>query len=349
MFAGENEIQRDELWWLHEGNRAIRVGDWKLVAAADQPWELFDLSTDRAETQNLADMNPAKVRELERAWMKRFEEFRQLAIKDAPAEPAKKKPTPAKALILPGETFLVQGRPAFIMLPPKDKRQEPQPWVLYAPTLPAYPDQHEKWMHEQFLAAGVAVAGIDVGESYGSPRGRELWSAFYHEMTKNRGYAEKPCLLGRSRGGLWVTSWAVENPEKVAGVAGIYPVFDFRTYPGLERAAPAYKLTPQELEAAIAHYNPVERIDVLAKVPIPAFLIHGDQDTVVPFHENSAAFVRCYWDHGTGSAVELIVAEGQGHDFWEGFFRCQPLVSFVIAHAQKGAVQPQQKEPAGDR
>src|SRR5690349_6460584 len=72
-----------------------------------------------------------------------------------------------KELILPGESFLVEGRPAFILRLDAGKRSNPQPWVFYAPTLPSYPDVHEKWMHEQFLEAGVAVAGIDVGESYG--------------------------------------------------------------------------------------------------------------------------------------------------------------------------------------
>src|SRR5262249_34214384 len=86
-----------------------------------------------------------------------------------------------KVLILPGERLTVAGRPAFIFLPPEAKRSSPQPWVMYAPTLPAYPDSHEKWMHEQFLEAGIAVAGIDVGEAYGSPKGREGLTALYRE------------------------------------------------------------------------------------------------------------------------------------------------------------------------
>ena len=121
------------------------------------------------------------------------------------------------------------------MLPTDKKRTKPQPWVLYAPTLPGLPDQHEKWMHERFLDAGIAVGGIDVGESYGSPRGRELFTAFYREMTNQRGWALKACLLCRSRGGLWVTNWAADHPDKVAGLAGIYPAFDLLTYPGLGR------------------------------------------------------------------------------------------------------------------
>ena len=82
-------------------------------------------------------------------------------------EPAAK---PVKELILPGESFLVEGCPSFVLWPPEEKRQKPQPWIMYAPTLPGLPDSHEKWMHQQFLTAGVAVAGIDVGEGYGSPR-----------------------------------------------------------------------------------------------------------------------------------------------------------------------------------
>jgi len=56
------------LAWEHEGNRAVRVGDWKLVASFRGPWELYDLSRDRAELKNLAAQQPAKVAELTAAW-----------------------------------------------------------------------------------------------------------------------------------------------------------------------------------------------------------------------------------------------------------------------------------------
>jgi len=58
----------DSLWWLHEGNRAIRVGDWKLVAAKDEPWELYDLSKDRAESNNLIASHPEVAAGLEKKW-----------------------------------------------------------------------------------------------------------------------------------------------------------------------------------------------------------------------------------------------------------------------------------------
>ena len=156
-------------------------------------------------------------------------------------------------------------------------------------------------------------------------------------MTEKRGFAAKPCLFGRSRGGLWVSSWAIAHPERVAGIIGIYPVFDFRTYPGLKNAAPAYGLTPAELEARAAEFNPIARIDMLAKARVPLALIHGDVDKVVPLKENSAEFVRRYKEAGVESLVKLIVLEGQGHNFYEGFFHSQELVDFAIARARAGA------------
>lgn len=245
---------------------------------------------------------------------------------------------PIKRLILPGQSFLVEGRPAFILTPKVSASSGRQPWVFYAPTLDGYPDEHEKWMHEQFLNAGVAVAGIDDGEGYGSPKANHLFTAFYNEVTKNRNFSLKPCMLGRSRGGLWVSSWASENTDKVSGIAGIYPVFDFRTYPGLANAAGAYELTAEQLGEQQQKYNPIERIKKLAEAKIPATFIHGDQDTVVPLKENSAEFLSRYQAAGQEKLVHLIVAQGQGHNFWEGFFRCQELIDFSIARAREGAL-----------
>ncbi|MBC7853057.1 MAG: arylsulfatase [Pirellulaceae bacterium] len=56
--------KRDAIYWEHEGNRAVRVGDWKLVARHASPWELYKLSKDRTEAHDLASMQPDRVREL---------------------------------------------------------------------------------------------------------------------------------------------------------------------------------------------------------------------------------------------------------------------------------------------
>jgi arylsulfatase len=83
-FTGDGNVRHESLWWQHEGNRALRVGDWKIVAAGQSaPWELYDLKTDRSESNNLADAQPDRVRDMARIWTRQFEAFCELAKQDA--------------------------------------------------------------------------------------------------------------------------------------------------------------------------------------------------------------------------------------------------------------------------
>lgn len=59
------------LYWEHETHAAIRDGDWKLVtkdASHPDGWELYDLSRDRVELQNLAGEQPERVQRLRDRW-----------------------------------------------------------------------------------------------------------------------------------------------------------------------------------------------------------------------------------------------------------------------------------------
>jgi arylsulfatase A-like enzyme len=76
VFERDGSVSHDYLWWLHNGTRAIRVGDWKLVADKGAPWELYDLCADRAESANLATEHPEKVGELAKKWSELLENFR---------------------------------------------------------------------------------------------------------------------------------------------------------------------------------------------------------------------------------------------------------------------------------
>jgi arylsulfatase A-like enzyme len=67
-FAGE-PIERDAIFWEHEGNRAIRVGDWKAVAKGPgAPWELYNIATDRVESHDLATSDPDRLAALVAKW-----------------------------------------------------------------------------------------------------------------------------------------------------------------------------------------------------------------------------------------------------------------------------------------
>ena len=56
------------LYWEHERNRAIRIGDWKLVTEGDRDWELYNLADDRSEANNLAATHPKLVKAMANQW-----------------------------------------------------------------------------------------------------------------------------------------------------------------------------------------------------------------------------------------------------------------------------------------
>jgi len=90
-------IQRDSLWWLHDGHRAIRKGDWKLVVAKGEQPELFNLREDRTETRNLASKFPERARQLAAAWDSQLAAIRELALRDRKDRPPnREKSTPSQ-------------------------------------------------------------------------------------------------------------------------------------------------------------------------------------------------------------------------------------------------------------
>ncbi len=78
LFEGDTDREHN-LWWYHEGNQAVRSGNWKLVAASEEDWELFDLSIDRTESNNLMDKYPGKADELEGLWNDMLQEIREVS------------------------------------------------------------------------------------------------------------------------------------------------------------------------------------------------------------------------------------------------------------------------------
>lgn len=69
LISGEGEWNGERtLFWEHENGRAVRVGNWKMTSLRNGGWQLFDLSTDYSETNNVAAEYPDKVREMKTLW-----------------------------------------------------------------------------------------------------------------------------------------------------------------------------------------------------------------------------------------------------------------------------------------
>tara|TARA_Y100001936_G_scaffold78972_1_gene77469 strand:+ start:1278 stop:3008 length:1731 start_codon:yes stop_codon:yes gene_type:complete len=68
LFQGKEFNKDKPLCWEHEGNRAVRVGDWKLVSEYPGPWELYNISDDRSETNNLINKEKEIASSLEKKY-----------------------------------------------------------------------------------------------------------------------------------------------------------------------------------------------------------------------------------------------------------------------------------------
>ncbi|MFW6457483.1 MAG: sulfatase-like hydrolase/transferase, partial [Planctomycetota bacterium] len=75
---GADREEHSHVYFHHSGNRALRVGDWKIVSgkkrspegSEDDPWTLYDLSEDRCEMVDLSEDRPDKLDRMKQFWWK---------------------------------------------------------------------------------------------------------------------------------------------------------------------------------------------------------------------------------------------------------------------------------------
>jgi hypothetical protein len=226
--------------------------------------------------------------------------------------------------------ILVDGHSGFVIEPAVPAQNGRKPWAWYAPTIGNYPNNSNIWLLEQLVQHGFWICGIDVGESWGNPSGCELFSKFYDTLMVLYHLDSKACLIAQSRGGMMLYNWAEKtgNSLKVSRIAGIYPVCDLLSCPGLSKAADAYGMIPDTLQLHIKEYNPIDRLQPLYEAGIRIFHIHGDNDVVVPLSQNSQVIYDRY--KAMGGDATLIVVNGKGHEEIPEYFQSKELLNFIL-------------------
>jgi hypothetical protein len=234
--------------------------------------------------------------------------------------------------------LVVDGHRAFVLMPRNTGRDAAPNWVWYAPTLLApheedwkSPGQRHAWLFNRLTKGGLCVAGVDVGESYGSPQGRATYDRFYELLVERHGFGRRPGLLAISRGGLMAYNWAAEHPTQISCIGGIYPVCNLRAYPRMDRLTGAYGMSADQLRAQFDKHNPLARLQPLAGADVPILHLHGDQDKAVPLEEHSAELARRY--RALGGNIEVTIVEGKGHEVVPEFWQHPGLVDFFLRHA----------------
>jgi pimeloyl-ACP methyl ester carboxylesterase len=224
--------------------------------------------------------------------------------------------------------FLVGSSKCFVL--DANSSNQSKPWVWYAPTLPAHPDPSHSWYIDKLLEKGISFAGCDQGEVRGSPKSVDRFTKFYKEIV-DRGYSKQPVLFGQSRGGLMMLSWAVKNPTKVKAFAGIYPVFNLRSWPmtrSLSFTLADFEMDQVTFLKTVDLHNPIDQLEGLAQAKVPLFMVHGDSDRIVPLEENTEIVINRYTKLGGESKVKVVL--GKGHQVDNEFFKSKELIEFII-------------------
>lgn len=233
--------------------------------------------------------------------------------------------------------FEVAGRPATVIEP---ARPLPGlPWAWKGEFLDAFPGTELA-----LLRRGVHIAYLNYPDQFGSQAAVGKWNEFYAVLTRERGFAPRPALIGLSRGGLYCYAWAAANPDKVACIYGDAPVCDIRSWPGGKGkgagSARDWNLLMQvfgfasESDALAWKGNPVDRLAPLAAAGVPIMHVYGDADKVVPWDENTGALAERY--RAMGGKIDLIAKPGCGHHP-HGLADPTPVVEFILSSLSRTA------------
>lgn len=220
--------------------------------------------------------------------------------------------------------LLCDGHQGFVIVPQNVKRKvgEKSPWVWDIPAWAAighnydfkndndkkkcdeknqckYPDNRQStehyWYISRLLEKGFYVVGLEVGVTYGAPRGALAFQEFYTYVRRHYPLQERTRLIGQSNGGLIAMAWAFRNPHEVDRIAGIYPALDLKSWPGLKKIETEGggsdlgfgTISEKQLQLLLPEVNPIDKLEPLAEHKVKLFFTHGKADGTVNYKKNS--------------------------------------------------------------
>ncbi|PXX21843.1 prolyl oligopeptidase family serine peptidase [Arenibacter sp. ARW7G5Y1] len=210
------------------------------------------------------------------------------------------------------EKLLIEGKNAYIVKPKKAIVGNPWLWRARFPNYQTVADSI-------LVSEGFHLVYINTNNEYGGPTAMRAWDNLYDYITQEYKLSKKVALVGVSRGGLFIYSWAKRNPEKVACIYADSPVCDFKSWPmgqngkhsinDWNRLKKVYGFNSDE-EAMAYTNNPIDNLEALAKAKVPILHMIGLQDKTVPYKENTMILVKRYIELG-GTATVVACSQSK--------------------------------------
>lgn len=232
------------------------------------------------------------------------------------------------------QTFQLEGRDAFVVVPSEPAPGKPWVWRT------SFPTYHPE-IDIELVKKGFHVAYLDVVAMLGADQALDRMDRFYELVRSRWGLAEKAAIEAVSRGGLPAYRYAARHPERIACIYADTPVMDLKSWPRKALAA-------QQVKDAIEHYgfkneaelkawkgNPIDVLAPIAKARIPLRHIISPNDAIVPAEENTLEARRRLQKLGWDMDIVTVEPSSQfnGHHF--PIIGVEDSVRFILQHTTR--------------
>ncbi len=222
--------------------------------------------------------------------------------------------------------FTFENKDAVLVIPnePRTDRK----WLFKTEYFGAFPD-----FELEMLARGYHVAHVKNTTRWCLEEDTERQARFAAYLHQEYGLCEKCMTVGMSCGGMQSIYLGAKHPECVAALYIDAPVCNLLSCPcGVGDAVDAlYQEFTQATGKTVSDMinyrkHPIDYAPLLIQNKIPLYIVAGDSDQTVPYHENGAVLADYYRKHG-GVLFETI-KEGCDHHP-HGLEDLTPLIRFA--------------------
>jgi pimeloyl-ACP methyl ester carboxylesterase len=217
------------------------------------------------------------------------------------------------------------GSEAIIVEPVTPLKGKPYIWKAF------YFDAFPKF-ELAMLDQGYYLVHIKSPTLFPIPETMKLWDEFYQLLTQKYGFPDKAMLFGLSRGGMFLYSWAMHNPDKVSCVYADNPACDYKSVyyqphmmDKFKQLVEAYGFKSDEEALTDTKFNPIDNLKPLADAGVHIIHVAAVDDQIVPFDENTAKLEKLYKE--LGGHIEVIAHPGKHHP--HGLEDPTPIINLI--------------------
>ena len=224
--------------------------------------------------------------------------------------------------------FSFEGKDAILVFPKNANSNKN--WILKTEYFEDFPDFQIK-----MLEIGWHLAYVKNQTRWCLEEDVDRKKKFCDFLNKKYGLYEKCIPVGMSCGGLIAVKFAAKYPQCVSALYLDAPVMNFLSCPAAigradnteEMLSEFFESTGITLSQLISYReHPIDKMHLILKNKLPVIMVCGDQDTVVPYHENGALLEKYYRENG--GYIEVFVKRGCGHHP-HGLPDNTPIVKFI--------------------